>query len=170
MTFPAIKPNAISFDMGRSNTSEISTFAGPVIFRHSKRINGHVLQLNYVGLSQSQVESIRDHYYSSSGTHNYFDAPTDLWGGLRVVDENAVYRYTAPPEEIHQGLYYDVTVSLRIIDGTTLLFVLEGNGASQPALANFASFAFTGTAPFILDCNGVSPSATLLLDSSGASL
>ena len=168
--FPAIKPNGISFDMGRANISEVATFAGPVRFRHSKRVNGHTLQLTYTGLSQTQVENIRDHYYTNQGTHGYFPVPSELWGGLTVVSTDAVYRYANAIEETHQGLYYDVTVSLRIIDGFSLLYILEGNGATQPALANFVSFAFTGTAPFILDCNGVSPSATLLLDSSGASL
>jgi hypothetical protein len=169
-TFPTIRPNSIAFDMGRSNISEVATFAGPVRFRHSPRINGHTLRMTYTGLSQAQVDSIRDHYYQNQGTHGYFEVPGSLWGGLSVVDEDAIYRYTEPPEEQHTGLYYNVSVSLRIIDGTTVVFILEGNGATQPALAPFQSSIFTGTAPFILECNGATASATLVLDSSGASL
>jgi hypothetical protein len=169
-TFPTIRPNNIAFDMGRSNISEVDTFAGPVRFRHSQRINGHTLRMTYNGLSQSQVDAIRTHYFQNQGTHGYFDVPGSLWGGLSVVDEDAIYRYTQPPEEQHTGLHYNVSVALRIIDGTTLVFILEGNGAVQPALAPFSSFAFNGTAPFILECNGAAASATLVLDSSGASL
>jgi hypothetical protein len=169
-TFPTIRPNNIAFDMGRSNVSEVDTFAGPVRFRHSQRVNGHTLRMTYNGLSQSQVDAIRTHYFQNQGTHGFFDVPDVLWGGLTVVDANSVYRYTQPPEEQHTGLHYNVSIALRIIDGVTLLYILEGNGAVQPALAPFQSFVFSGFAPFILDGNGAAASATLVLDSSGASL
>lgn len=166
--FPSLVPNEISFDSGKSNISEVATFAGPVRFRHSQRVNGHELRLTFRGLSQTAVESIRDHFIQNQGTHGYFAVPTALWGGLTVVNADSTYRYTAPPEEDHTGLHYNVSISLRVIDGVTLLYILDGGGASLPAVTPFISFAFSGNAPFILDCNGASPAPTLLLDGSGA--
>ena len=161
--FPTIVPNEISFDHGQHNLSEVSTFAGPIRFRHSARVNRHTLQLTYRGLTQAQVDEIRSHYIGSDGTHRQFDIPSSIWGGLQVVDTAALYRYAAPPQEEHTGLHYNVSVSLRIIDGLLLLFILDCGGATQPALNSFTSLIFTGTAPFILDCNGANPTATLLL-------
>lgn len=168
--FPQLIPNEISFDMGRSNISEVSTLAGPVRFRHSQRVNGHELRLSYRGLSQSDIEKLRTHYIENQGTHGYFTVPLPTWGGLTVVNSNSLYRYTASPEEEHTGIHYSVNIGLRIIDGVLLIYIMDGGGASQPAVTAFSSFAFNGNAPFILDCNGASPAPTLLLETSGASL
>jgi len=167
-TFPSLVPNQISFDAGRSNISEVSTYAGPVRFRHSQRVNGHTLQLTFRGLSQAAADSIRNHYSDNQGTHGYFEVPAGIWGGLTVVNSDSLYRYTSPPEEQHTGLHYNVSISLRVIDGVTLLYILDCGGATLPANSTFLSFAFSGTAPFILDSNGASPAPTLLLDGTGA--
>lgn len=166
--FPALVPHDISFDYGQHNLTEVSTFAGPIRFRHSPRVNRHSLQLTYRGLSQTQVDQIRAHYIGSDGTHRQFDVPASIWGGLNVVDSAATYRYASPPQEEHTGLHYNVSVSLRIIDGLLVQFILNGGGASQPALSSFTSLIFNGTAPFILDCDDASPAATLLLQGGGA--
>jgi hypothetical protein len=166
--FPTLVPNAISFDHGQQNLTEVATFAGPIRFRHSARVNRHTLQLTYQGLTQAQVDQIRSHYANSDGTHRQFDVPAVIWGGLQVVDSAASYRYAGTPQEEHTGLHYNVSVALRIIDGLLALFILDGGGATQPALSAFTSLAFTGTAPFILDCDDASPTATLLLQGGGA--
>lgn len=168
--FPQLTPNEISFDMGRSNISEVATLAGPIRFRHSQRVNGHNLQLAYRGLSQSDIEEFRTHYIDSQGTHGYFTVPIDTWGGLTVVNPDSLYRYISSPTEEHTGIHYNINVELRVIDGVILIYILDGGGAGQPAVAPFLSFAFNGNAPFILDCNGAASTPTLLLESSGASL
>lgn len=162
-TFPTLVPNEISFDHGKNNLTEVQTFAGPIRFRRSARINRNALQLTYRGLTQQQIDSIRTHYANNQGSHRQFDVPTSIWGGLDVVDTEAVYRYDSAPQEEHTGLHYNVTVSLRIIDGNILLYILDCGGAVQPAPSAFTSFVFNGTAPFVLDCNGASPTATLVL-------
>lgn len=169
-TFPTLVPNDISFDYGVSNISEVSTFAGPVRFRHSKRINGHTLRLNYRGLSQTQTEELRTHYINSDGILRRFNLPTALWGGLSVVAADAEYRYTAPPQEEHMGLYYNVSITLKILDGTVSFYILNGNGAELPAQAVFSAGVFNGTAPFVLDCGDADPTVTLLLEAGGAKL
>ena len=167
-TFPEIIPNKIQFDLGQHNISEVPTFAGPLRFRHSSRVNRHILQITYRGLNQGDVASIRSHYIDNQGTHRQFELPPSVWGGISPVDSASLYRYVDPPEEQHTGLHYDVTISLRIVDGNLLIYILDCGGATQPAPLAFTSVVFTGTAPFLLDCNGASPTATLVLTGGGA--
>jgi type II secretory pathway pseudopilin PulG len=165
--FPALTPNEIGFDLGTPNISEVATFAGPVRFRHSQRINNHALQLVFRGISQAQVNQLRQHYSDAGGTHRYFELPVAAWGGLTVVNNSSLYRYASTPEEDHQGLYYNVSISLKIVDGVTTLFILSCGGAAQPTPYAFTSTAFTGYAPFILNAGGATP--TLILQGRGAS-
>ena len=53
-TFPSLAPNKISYDLGSLNTTEIKTFAGPILFRHSLQVTANTLRLSYVGLTQTQ--------------------------------------------------------------------------------------------------------------------
>jgi hypothetical protein len=167
--YPSLIPNSISFDLGQLNVSETATQDRvPVRFRHSQLVSGHTLNISYVGLSQAQIDSLRTHFYNENGTHNYFNVPASIWGGLTAVDANALYRYAAPPQEDHQGLYYNATVQLRVTLGAVLLYILNGGGATAPAISGFASFAFNGYAPFILDGEDATPSPTLYLNGGGA--
>jgi hypothetical protein len=166
-TFPLLTPNEINFDLGTPNSSEVATFAGPVRFRHSSRINKHTLQLVFQGLSQSQVNQLRQHYRESDGTHLYFEAPLAIWGGLSVVNASSLYRYASTPDEDHQGTHYNVSISLKILDGITTLLVLNCGGAELPLPYAFTAVGFSGFAPFILNAGGSTP--TLLLQGRGAS-
>lgn len=170
-TYPTLVPNSINFDFGYLNLTEVGTFAGPVRFRHSRRVSGNALRITYRGLTQTQVQQIRTHYNQNQGTHGYFSVPSDIWGGLTVVGTDAVYRYAERPEEEHIGLYYNVAIVLRIIDGLNLLYIFDGDNASVPATTPFTSFAFTGYAPFTLNggtADPASPAATHILEGGGA--
>jgi hypothetical protein len=160
-------PDRIAFDLGVQNATEESTFAGPVRFRHSMQTNGYSLSLTYENLRQSEVDTLRTHYFQSQGVHGYFLVPSAVWGSSNPVSTDSLYRYSEPPAEEHFGVYFNVTVNLRIIAGINFLYILEGNGAAQPAVAPFTSDILTGNAPFILDAGGVDP--TLLLQGRGAS-
>ena len=164
MAFPTLVPNSITYDQGRANVSEYSVFgAGPIRFRHSNYINGQNLQLTYRGLSQTQVQQIRDHYNDVGGTHGSFTAPLAIWGGVSVAQSDSEYRYAETPTEEHTGLHYNVTVSLRLLRGTFISFILDGGPAILPAETAFSEFVFSSTAPFIL--NGTdSATATLILN------
>jgi hypothetical protein len=159
--FPDVAPNQLSFDLGRPNISEVSTFAGPVIFRHSQRLNNHELKISYVGLNQEQINNFRQHYIDSNGTSSYFEVAPSLWGGLTVVDPSSTYRYAAQPEEEHKGLYYNLSISLKIIDGIQVLYVLFAGTSATTPVVPFSSFAFAGNAPFILNAGGANPTLTL---------
>lgn len=142
--------------------------AGPIVFRLSNTINNYNLTLAYANLVQSQVDLIRQHYADSSGTHGTFDLPIAIWGGANVVSSDSEYRYNEPPEETHNGVYFDVTISLRVLQGLNMLYILDCDDAVLPATAAFSSLIFTGNAPFILEAGGASP--TLVLDGAGAQL
>lgn len=169
--FPTIVPNAISFDFGSLNTSEQPTVgSSPIRFRRSLKATGNSLQLNYVGLSQAQVEEIRTHYSQSDGTHQTFTLPETLWGGYRSASNDSVYRYAESPTEQHMGLYYNVTVSLRILTGWLVQTVLQAPPALEPSAFEYSSFFLTGYAPFRIeapDASG-SPTPTLIFNARGA--
>ena len=155
-TFPAIKPDRISYNLGALNLSEVATTgSGPIRFRHSMQVNGHVMQLQYANLVQSQVDQIRSHYIENDGGHGTFVVPSAIWGDADVVPTDSLYRYTSPPEEEHFGVYTTIQVNLRILVGTDLLYILNCDNAQQPAESSFTSFAFSGTAPFILNARGI---------------
>lgn len=172
-TFPSLQPDSISYDLGAMNISEVETpSAGPIRFRHSLAVDGNVMRLAYTNLTQAQVALIRTHYNASAGTHDYFDLPVALWGGVTVTTSDSLYRYTSPPAEQQKGIYFDVTVALRIQAGNLLLYILNGNTATQPAVSAFTSFALTGNQPFILNGNAAdltSAAITHIFEGGGAS-
>jgi hypothetical protein len=171
--FPSLYANALSYNIGALNISEEETVgAGPVRFRHSLRTTGGVVNLTYQDLTQAQMQQIRDHYISSDGTHRYFAVPAAVFGGAPVGQSDSVFRYDQPPEEEHLGVFFNVTVALRMLFGVNLLYVLVGGTAATRTVAAFSSFAFNGNAPFILDggdADRTDPAATLIIKGGGAS-
>ena len=171
--FPSLYADSISYDVGALNISEEPTIgAGPIRFRHSLRTTGGTVSLSYTNLTQTEVQQIRDHWTGSDGTHRYFSVPTAVWGGAPVAQAESVFRYDEPPEEEQFGVLFNVTVTLRMLLGVNLIYVLYGGGATLAAVAIFQSFAFTGYAPFILDGNAADPEdpqATRILKGGGAS-
>tara|TARA_R100001460_G_scaffold22698_1_gene46092 strand:- start:234 stop:770 length:537 start_codon:yes stop_codon:yes gene_type:complete len=167
-TFPELIPTSISFDQGRPNISEYNAFgAGPIRFRHSLFISNQSLQLEYVGLSEANVQKIRDHYEEVGGTFGAFTAPLAIWGGAGVAQSDSEYRYAETPTEVHTGLYFNLTVRLRLLQGTFIKFILDGGPAVLPAEEAFSEFVFDGVAPFILDGSN-SATATLVLNATGS--
>jgi hypothetical protein len=166
-TFPSLIPNAISLNHGSPQLSEYQAFGiGPIRFRHNDYVNGQEFQLVYQALDQTSIELLRDHYIVNSGTAGRFEVPTSILVGLNTVDASSKYRYTETPTEEHIGLQrYNVTISLKAIEGLLLQFILNGGPATLPAEEAFDEYVFTGTAPFIL--NGSTESlATLILNAS----
>ena len=126
-TFPSLAPNNISYDFGQSNITEMSTIgSGPIRFRHSLYVNNYNLSLQYTNLTQTQIQSIRDHYFNSATIHDYFEVPSTIWGTATIVPTDARYRYVEPPEEDQRGIYFDVTIQLRVVHGNLVLYVLNG--------------------------------------------
>jgi len=170
--FPSLIPNSINFDFGAPQVSEYSAFGiGPIRFRHTDYINGQTFSLKYQALDQVSIELLRTHYSLNNGTAGEFSVPTTVVGGVNSVNSTSVYRYTTTPTEEHIGFQrYNVTISIRAIEGVLLQFILVGEPAQLGSLAAFDSYVFSGTAPFILDADDASPAvaASFILDSGGA--
>lgn len=170
-TFPSLAPDQVSYDLGDLNISEASTVAsGPVRFRHSLKNNGHSLQLTFRDRLESDVELIRTHWNESDGSHGYFEVPTTVWGEAdNVVATDALYRYASPPEETQKGVYFDVTVTFRILEGWDLDIALSGGAAAERLVEAFENIAFTGYSPFnLLAYDADPPDAEKLLLAGGA--
>jgi hypothetical protein len=170
-TFPSLVPDEISYDLGDLNISEASTVAsGPVRFRHSLRNNGHGLQLTFRNRIESDVDLIRTHWNQSDGSHGYFEVPAVIWGEAEgVVAYDALYRYASPPEEAQKGVYFDVTVTFRILEGWDLDIALSGGTAVEFVVEAFENIAFNGYSPFnLLAYDADPPTAEKLLIAGGA--
>jgi hypothetical protein len=170
-SFPSIAPDEISYDLGDLNISEATTVAsGPVRFRHSLRNNGHGLQLVFRNRVESDVDLIRTHWNESDGSHGYFQVPAAIWGDASgTVATDALYRYSAPPEEEQKGVYFDVTVAFRILEGWNLDIPLSGGAAQERLVEVFENIAFTGYSPFnLLAYDADPPDAEKLLLAGGA--
>tara|TARA_R110002012_G_C11638053_1_gene610398 strand:+ start:1129 stop:1656 length:528 start_codon:yes stop_codon:yes gene_type:complete len=173
-TFPSLIPNSINFDFGAPQISEYSSFGvGPIRFRHTNFINGQTFSLKYQGLDQASIELLRTHYSHNSGTAGEFSVPISVVGGVNAVNSTSIYRYTTTPTEEHIGFQrYNVTVSIRAIEGVLIQFVLVGEPAQLGGLVAFDNYVFSGTAPFILDAVDADPALpiSLILEAGGASL
>ena len=171
-SFPSLIPNSISFDFGAPQISEYSAFGiGPIRFRHTDFVNGQTFSLTYQALDQTSIELLRAHYSANDGTAGEFAVPIAVVGGVNAVNSTSVYRYTTTPTETHIGFQlYNVTISIRAIEGVLLKFILVGEPAQLGSLAAFDSYVFSGTAPFILDADDASPAVatSLILNSGGA--
>ena len=170
-SFPSIAPDEISYDLGDLNISEATTVAsGPVRFRHSLRNKGHGLQLVFRNRVESDVDLIRTHWNESDGSHGYFQVPAAIWGDASsTVATDALYRYSAPPEEEQKGVYFDVTVAFRILEGWDLNIILSGGTAQERLAEAFENIAFTGYSPFnLLAYDADPPDAEKLLLAGGA--
>ena len=166
-TFPSLVPNAISLNHGSPQVSEYQAFGvGPIRFRHNNYVNGQEFQLVYQALDQDSIELIRSHYQDNGGTSGRFEVPTSILVGLNATDASSKYRYAETPTEEHIGLQrYNITISLKAIEGLLLQFTLNSGSATLPAEEAFDEFVFTGTAPFILNGSTASQ-ATLILNAS----
>lgn len=170
-TFPDLVPDEISYDLGDLNISEAATVAsGPVRFRHSLRNNGHSMQLTYRNRVESDIDLIRTHWNDSDGSHKYFEVPAAIWGdAVGTVATDALYRYASQPEEAQKGVYFDITVTFRILDGWNLAIVLSAGSATPATVEAFENIAFTGYSPFnLLAYDADPPDAEKLLIGGGA--
>lgn len=163
--FPSLVPNAISLNHGSPQVSEYEAFGiGPVRFRHNNYVNGQEFELVYQALDQDSIELIRSHYRDNGGTSGQFSVPTSVLALINATDSSSKYRYTGTPTEEHIGLQrYNITISLRAIEGVLLEFTLEAGGPTLPPEEEVDEFVFVGTGPFILNGSPASQ-ATLIVD------
>ena len=169
--FPTILPTQINYDLGGLNVSdEATTTGGPIRFRHSLRQSQHQITLVYTNLLESEATQIRDHFLDSNGFHQNFKLPTEIWGDADVLPAESLFRYREKPIETQRGVYTDISVELLNLVGVRLVYVLAGEPAELGAEESVNTFAFIGTAPFIMDSDDADPetAATSILQGGGA--
>jgi len=165
--FPDLEPATRDYNFGTfALTEEPSPSAGIVRFRHGAIPAAYQLTLGYAYLTNAEANLIRDHYSLQSGGFISFTLPAIIWNGhtssINIVPSGTQWRYTTPPEEQQLSAgYVNLTVALESDGIVNLLYILQSNGASLPAVAPFASPIFTGNSPFILNAGGASPTIIL---------
>lgn len=119
--FPALEPYGRSFDFGDFAMSEANAFAGGSMrFSHSDTPLGHGLTLEYLEISEADMDAIRDHYREKQGGYLSFTLPAIIWQGHpdreTLVPIPGRWKYAAELEESHlQGKLYNVTVALQYV-------------------------------------------------------
>jgi len=174
-SFPSISPSSIAFELGGMNVSEGAAAAvGGVFFRHSLKVNNLSCNASFENILSSQVQEIRNHYFAQGGPSLPFNVDkSSFWGFIDVVPADSLYQYSAPPDEEHFGIYNNVTISLSITlgaAGEASTFILVGATAQLGALEAVTNYAFSGTAPFILEADDAAPAvaASLIVNAGGA--
>lgn len=89
--FPSITPNARSLTLGNHSQGE---YVGPsgvefrVLYNETKRAQ-QVLTLTYIALTETQANSITDHYTGQQGSLIPFALPSVIWSGYSSVPISA---------------------------------------------------------------------------------
>lgn len=89
--FPSITPNARSLILGNHSQGE---YLGPsgvefrVLYNETKRAQ-QVLTLTFVALTETQANSITDHYSGQQGSLIPFALPSVVWSGYSSVPISA---------------------------------------------------------------------------------
>jgi hypothetical protein len=117
-TFPAIVPSRRRYGLGLFPVTTQAGFGGgSVRFLHGNRRYGIQLELGYEFLSQSEAQTLRDHYRGQDGGHRSFLLPNVIWAGhsdpANIVPLGTPWVYSEQPAETHRsGLLFDVSVRL----------------------------------------------------------
>lgn len=118
-TFPTLTPSSRTFTPGIAAHSGIPTLNGLQIrVRSSNVILEQRLRLTFIGLTESQMLSIRSHYIGQQGRFLSFAIPTSLLSGMATPAAFAPTGYSwlyagAPQvEDIPCAQRYNVTVEL----------------------------------------------------------
>jgi len=156
-TFPTLTPSSRTFTPGRHPHSEIQTLKGlQSRVRTSNVILDQQLRLSFLGLTESEMLSVRSHYVGQRGRFLSFTIPDSLLSGVttpayftpagyswiyakspQVVDIPCARRYdvsielaTVPPEGANIN-GFDLTVTASLLAGA----VSGDLGASAPGAA-----------------------------------
>lgn len=86
-TYPALTPSSRLFTPGEYPASAISGYSGAQgRVRHSNVFLAAQLRLSYIGLSESQMLQIWNHYAGRQGSYEPFTLPVEVLSGSDVAD------------------------------------------------------------------------------------
>lgn len=101
--FPSLTPSERRFTLGvYPVTTERGFGGGNIRFLHGSQSSGHELELQYLWLSQTEAELIREHYRGQQGGTLAFDLSAAVLTGntyYSTMVSTVAWRYGEPPEE-----------------------------------------------------------------------
>jgi len=166
-TFPSLTPSSRTFTPGRYPHSEIPTLSGlQARVRTSNVILEQRLRLNFAGLTETEMLSIRTHYIGQQGRFLSFTIPNNLLSGMSApasfTPTGYSWTYVAAPQisDVACGRH-DVSVELATVppEGANV------NGAEIPISVGIIAGAATGTA----NASGATIAITVSIDPGAAS-
>jgi|TARA_R110002012_G_scaffold263160_1_gene445703 hypothetical protein len=89
--FPAIVPNQRTFGLGNAPQSEYESPDGVgvrFLFNKTKRV-GQTLSLAFIALTETQINSITNHFIGQEGSLVPFDLPSQVWSGYSTIPVNS---------------------------------------------------------------------------------
>ena len=160
-TFPTLTPSSRTFTPGRHPHSQIPTLNGlQVRVMTSNVIIEQQLRLTFIGLTESEMLSIRSHYVGQQGRFLSFFIPSSLLSGMATpgyftpTGYSLIYGSAPQVEDIPGTQRYTVSVELVTIppEGAnvngaefTVLITLAAGTASAPGDATGADLAVTAS-------------------------
>jgi hypothetical protein len=118
-TFPTLTPSSRTFTPGRHPHSEIPTLNGlQTRVRTSNVILEQQLRLTFIGLTESEMLSIRTHYIGQQGRFLSFFIPSSLLSGMTTpayftpTGYSWIYASAPQVEDIPCAQRYNVSVEL----------------------------------------------------------
>ena len=172
--FPTIYPESVSIVAGKMNTDRVVTQSGTLsVFRRALGKRDVVFTLTYTNLQSTDINLIRQHFLDHYDLNDSFAVPRAILSGTGVVSTTARFYYDALIEETQKGLFSDLTVTLRAIDDNNMIVTIDGGTSATrteatvaKTKADLSTYLFSGTDPFLLDGDDVSPAiaASVILE------
>lgn len=185
-TFPALVPSSRTFTPGEYPATAFSGFSGAQNrVRHSNVFLAAQLRLTFLGLTQSEMLNIWNHYNNRRGEFRSFELPAEVvsYGSITdYVPGNYIWRYTGPGvvEDLPCG-NHNVSLTLETVPPTAAsvvgaqLFTQLRLAAGDAAGGEYAegidetiTLAVTSGDAFVA-INGINKTIGISLDASGAS-
>lgn len=119
-TFPSLEPTARALSLGNCPQRDYEGTSGDVVsFKFGSDRVGQVLTLGYEYLTETQAQSIIDHYRGQQGFAISFGLPSAVWSGYTTVPIPATdyeWRYVSEPTiAISSPLSYSMEVVLESV-------------------------------------------------------
>lgn len=182
-TFPALIPSSRTFIPGEYPNTAYSAWSmveGRV--RHSNVMLSSSIRLQFLGLSESEMLSILNHYQGQLGGFTSFEIPSEVVSGFSVEDlqlSGYSWHYIEPPtvSDLPCG-GHNVEVSFGSVPpegaatpGLTkqlMMTLSAGNAAASGGITASIRFRVSGGSPTVT-ADGITATATVSLDAGAAS-
>lgn len=179
-TFPALNPSSRSFTPGRHPHSEIPALDGlQRRVQTSNVILDQRLRLTFLGLTETQMLSIRSHYLDQQGRFLSFSIPNELLSGMTTLSDftpsgySWIYAGTPQIKDISGTQRYTVNVELVTIpfEGSNINgaeFTVSVQFVTVTPMAITVAIAFAAGVPSV-ESAGLDIAVTASLEAGAAS-